>query len=120
MTALRKHLGAALLAATFAVCVLAADYRSARDLLARVQTNLQHAAQVEHNAKKDTTRYDNALRHLSDFDRKLSKNKFDKDKLDQVIDDIKNVVNNNTLSPDARDALTADLQDLRALRSRHD
>ena len=50
------------------------------------------------------------------FDRELARGNFDKDKLDQAIDDVKNVVENNTLSPRDRDVLAEDLRDLRELR----
>ncbi len=46
----------------------------------------------------------------------LSKGKYDRDRLDEAIDDVKNVVENNTLESRDRDALTADLRDLRLLR----
>ena len=65
-------------------------------------------------------RYENAQRHLSDFDREMTKGHFDKDKLDTAIDDVKNVVEHNTLDSDARDALRRDLGDLRDVRAEHD
>jgi hypothetical protein len=67
---------------------------------------------------KERERYDNAMKHLSEFDRDLSRNKFDKGKLDEAIEDVKNVVEHNTLEPGLRDALSQDLSDLRALRER--
>ncbi len=93
-------------------------YTNARSLVGRVQDDLRRAARLARKGGKERERYDNAQRHLSEFDRQLSKNKFDKDKLDTAIDDVKNVVENNTLSPQDRDALNADLRDLRDMRSR--
>ena len=51
-----------------------------------------------------------------DFDRDFTRGHFDKGKLNTAIDDLKNVVDHNTLDPQDRDALTADLRDLRVMR----
>jgi hypothetical protein len=66
---------------------------------------------------KERERFDNAHRHLAQFDDRLSRDEFDKDKLDEAIDDVKNVAENNRLSPQARDGLRRDLADLRYMRS---
>ena len=95
-------------------------YDGARDLVVRTQEDLRRASGFVREKKDERERIENAQKHLSDFDRSLSKNKFDKDRLNEAIDDLKNVVNHNTLSGEDRDALTQDLQDLRAIRSRHD
>jgi hypothetical protein len=94
----------------------AADYDRARDLVSRVQNDLQRAADFTHNNAKERERYENVQHHLSEFDRDLRRDHFDKDKLDGAIDDLKNVVKNNTLEGHDRDALAADLSDLRTLR----
>jgi|SRR6516165_5681508 hypothetical protein len=91
-------------------------YGNARSLVDRVQHDLRHAAGMDQEREKHRERYDNAQHHLSDFDRELARNHFDKGKLDTAIDDVKNVVENNTLDPQARDILTQDLRDLRNLR----
>jgi type II secretory pathway component HofQ len=91
-------------------------YGTARGLVASVQRNLRHAERFTRPSGKEKERYYNAQRHLSQFDRKLSQGKFDKDKLDEAIDDVKNVVENNTLSPESRDVLTRDLAELREMR----
>jgi hypothetical protein len=65
---------------------------------------------------KERERIDNARKHLSDFDRNLSENKFDEGRLNSAIDDVKNVLENNTLEARDRDALTKDLADLRRVR----
>jgi len=81
-----------------------------------VQADLHHS--VHHGARNDKEhdRVEAAVKHLSDFDRNLSENKFAKDRLDESIDDVKNVVENNTLEARDRDALSTDLSDLRRLR----
>lgn len=94
----------------------AADYDRARDLVSRVQNDLQRAADFTRNNAKERERYENVQHHLSEFDRDLRRDHFDKDKLDNAIDDLKNVVKNNTLEGHDRDALASDLSDLRTLR----
>ena len=93
-------------------------YSDVRALVGRVQEDLRRAAGMAsprgHN--KDFQRVDNAQRHLSQFDRALSKGKFDGGKLDAAISDVQNVVDHNTLTPQDRDNLNADLRDLRNVR----
>jgi len=92
------------------------DRRDARDLVARVQDDLQRAADFTRNNEKERERYHNAQHHLSEFDRQLRDGHFDKDKLDEAIDDVKNLVANNTLESRDRDELARDLADLRVMR----
>ena len=92
------------------------EYGRARDLVARVQGDLERAADFTRNNEKERTRYHNVQRKLSEFDRKLRTGHFDKDNLDDAIEDLKNVVKNNTLESHDRDLLATDLADLRALR----
>ena len=91
-------------------------YRNARGLVEHVQRNLRHSEDFTPPNEKERERYHNAQHHLSEFDRKLSQGQFDKDKLDVAIDDVKNVVEHNTLAVDDRDKLTRDLAELRELR----
>jgi hypothetical protein len=91
-------------------------YRNARGLVEHVQRNLRHSEDLTPPNEKERERYHNAQHHLSEFDRKLSEGQFDKDKLDAVIDDVKNVVEHNTLAVDDRDKLARDLGELRELR----
>jgi hypothetical protein len=92
-------------------------YGRARALIARVQADLDRAQQMAPVAGKQKERYENAHRHLSQFDDKLSQGEFDKGKLDQAIDDVNSVVKNNVLSSQSRDKLRDDLDDLRAMRN---
>jgi hypothetical protein len=113
-----------LLAGAVAPTVAQERYRNrssldARDLVQRVQGDLQRVRDLGPRDDKERERIDNARKHLSDFDRSLSKNKFDKDRLDEAIDDLKNVVEHNTLESRDRDMLNVDLGDLRQLRSFH-
>jgi hypothetical protein len=98
------------------------DYTFARDVVSRAQNDLRRAAdfarQGEAIKKGDQIdRYSNAQRSLSKLDRKLSEGKFDKGDLDEAIEDVKNVVEHNTLSSEDRDALQNDLRELRLLRT---
>ena|SRR5579862_2054734 len=112
-----------LLTAVLSVVVLAMParaqdnlYANARSLVDRAQNDLRHASHLAKDRDKERERYDNAQRSLSEFDKNLARNKFDKDKLDGAINDVKNVVDHNTLDPEARDRLSQDLRDLRELR----
>jgi hypothetical protein len=92
------------------------EYGHARDLVSHVQEDLQRAAEFTRKNEKERERYHNVQHHLSEFDGDLRAGKFDKGKLDAAIDDLKNVVKNNTLESHDRDALAQDLSDLRTLR----
>ena len=92
------------------------DYGRARDMVARVQADLQRAADFTRTNEKERERYQKVQRRLSDFDSELRKGKFDKGKLDDAIDELKDVVKNNTLESHDRDTLATDLSDLRTLR----
>jgi hypothetical protein len=94
----------------------AADFDRARDTVARVQDDLQRAADFTRTNEKERVRYENVQHHLSEFDRELRRDHFDKGKLDSAIDNLKDVVKNNTLESHDRDALATDLSDLRTLR----
>jgi hypothetical protein len=94
----------------------AADFDRARDLVAHVQDDLQRAADFTRTNEKERSRYENVQHHLSEFDRELRRDHFDKGKLDDSIDNLKDVVKNNTLESRDRDALAMDLSDLRTLR----
>jgi hypothetical protein len=89
----------------------------ARELVAHVQGDLRRVSHFASPTPKERERYDNARRHLSEFDRRLRQGDFDKDKLDTAIDDVKNVAENNNLQPRDRDLLNDDLRDLRQMRA---
>ncbi len=110
----RRLAGGAL--AAIGVTLFGQDSDRARELVARVQSDLQRAAEFTRNNEKERERYHNVQNHLSEFDRELRRGKWEKDKLDQAIDDLKNVVKNNTLESHDRDALAADLSELRTMR----
>jgi hypothetical protein len=92
-------------------------YARARALVGRVLHDLERAQRMAPVAGRQRERYENAQRHLSQFDDRLSRGDFDKDKLDEAIDDVKNVVKNNVLPPRARNDLRDDLEQLRGMRA---
>jgi len=95
----------------------AQTYESARNVVQHTQDDLEQLRRQGPRNDKERERIDNARKSLSDFDRSLSRNKFDKDRLDQAIEDVQNIVDKNTLQARDRDALRADLADLRKVRS---
>lgn len=99
-----------------ALSVFGQDYGRARDVVARAQDDLRRAADFTASKEKERDRYRDVQSKLSEFDRELSKGHFDKGKLDGAIDELKEVVKNNTLESHDRDALASDLADLRTLR----
>jgi hypothetical protein len=66
-------------------------------------------------------RYENAIRHLSQFGERLhERGRFDKDKLDEAIEDVQNVADHNPMREGARAALRRDADQLRMLRQHYD
>jgi hypothetical protein len=112
----RRGVIGGLVAAGLGIPLLGQDPGRARDIVDRVQRDLQRAAEFTRNKEKERERYHNAQVHLSEFDRELRRGHWDKGKLDEAIDDLKNVVKNNTLESRDRDQLAADLEDLRTMR----
>jgi hypothetical protein len=99
-----------------AMLVFGQEYGRARDVVARVQDDLRRAADFTTTKEKERDRYRDVQRKLSEFDRDLSRGHFDKGKLDGAIDELKEVIKDNTLESHDREALAADLADLRTLR----
>ncbi len=93
-------------------------YGDIRGLIDRTQADLHAASRSGRNRGDDRSRYENAQRHLSTFDRHITKGHFDKGQLDDAISDVKNILDKNTLRPEDRDNLGRDIQDLRAARER--
>ena len=91
-----------------------------RAVVARVQDHLMRAERTTRARDRERDRYENARKHLADFDQSLSRRQFDKGRLDTSIDDVKNVVDGNPLSADAKQELSRDLAELRELRERFD
>lgn len=89
-----------------------------RGLIDRTQNDLRAAADLQHPKKDQNQRYHDAQGHLSTFDRKLTRGKFDKGELNKSINKIKDILNKNVLQASTRDALARDLADLQVARDR--
>ena len=89
-----------------------------RDLVARTQTDIRRSEGFERGDHDQQERCRAAERHLSTFDRHLTKGHYDKDELDHVIADVQGILDHNTLEAQDRDELTRDVQDLRVARAR--
>jgi hypothetical protein len=105
-----------LLALALTLSAAASDsYNDLRGLIDRTQSDLRSASGLEHT-KKQLNRYHDAQDILSKLDRRLSKGKFDKGALDHSINELKGVLDHNTLQSSGRDQLSRDLADLKAAR----
>ncbi len=82
--------------------------------------DLQWIASNNTYSRKENERYDNAMRHLSQFEERLQQGRFDKDKLDEGIGDVQHVLDNNPMHGRAREVLTRDVWELRRLRANYD
>jgi hypothetical protein len=96
------------------------EYSGLRRLVARTQQDIQAASEAATNINGDQReRYRDAQKHISDFDRHLSKGHYDKDEIDHVIADVQGILDHNTLMAHDRDALQQDVTQLREARARH-
>jgi hypothetical protein len=87
-----------------------------RALVDRTQADLRMAEEQQHQKEDQRERYQHAQGHLSTFDRHLIRGKFDKGELDKAIDNLKEILDKNVLTPPSRDALVRDLAGLRETR----
>ena len=89
-----------------------------------VEATIQHIEAIGRfnraYSRRERERYDNALRHLGQFEERARRGYFDKGKLDQAIEDVQNLVDHNPMDGRARDILWRDLGALRSLRERYD
>jgi hypothetical protein len=93
-------------------------YMDMRGLVDRAQSDLREAAELEHGNNKQRDRYHDAQEHLSDFDRHLTRGRFDKGDLEKSIHNIQGILDHNVLQARSRDALMRDVSDLRVARAR--
>lgn len=98
------------------------SWSDARWLVANVQQDVRRAQDFARRdaSGSDRDNYRACLKHLSDFDRNLARNHFDKDRLDDSIGDIQRILDHNSLSPRGRNILQRDVDDLRRLRQDYD
>ena len=91
-------------------------YGDLRGLVDRSQSDLREAAGLQHVRNEQMKRFDEAQQHLSEFDRKLTKGRFDKGRLNSAIAAMQKILDKNTLQASSRDMLIRDVSDLRAVR----
>ncbi len=94
------------------------SYDKLRDVVDRTQSDLRTAADLEPRHNDDHNRYKNAQGHLSTFDRKLVKGKFDKGELEKALDGLNDILGHNVLQASTRDNLMRDMTDLKIARDR--
>jgi hypothetical protein len=92
------------------------EYDEARNMVQRVQDDLKTIHPAGPHQGKDRERIQEALKHLSEMDKKFTKDKFSKGAINDAIEDVQGVLNQNTLEPRERDMLNADVHDLRELK----
>ena len=95
-----------------------APYMNLRGLVDRAQSDLREAAELEHGNNKQRDRFHDAQEHLSDFDRHLTRGRFDKGELERSIHNVQSILDHNVLQARSRDALMRDVGDLRVARDR--
>lgn len=108
-------------AAALAAALLQAlevEYSDLRSLVDKTQTDLRAASELAHGNKQND-RYHKAQDHLSKLDRSLSHHKYNKGEMNDSIDELKSILDHNTLQARSRDALANDLTELKIARDRH-
>ena len=89
-----------------------------RGLVDRTQSDLRNSTDLGHG-NKQRDRYHKAQDHLSKLDKSLSHGKYNKGALNDSIDELKSILDHNTLQMSSRDALMHDLTDLKIARDRN-
>jgi len=89
---------------------------SVSNLVDRVHLDLNRAYGVFHFSNGDRGRLNNAEKKLRDFASKWDRGNFDKGELNDSISSLQHVLDNNRLPLADRDALSADVSQLRRMR----
>ncbi len=92
------------------------EYDAARNMIQHVQDDLHTIQPAGPHQGKDRERIQDALKHLSDLDRHLTRDKFSKGAIDDAIGNVQGILNHNTLETRERDMLNADIHVLRELK----
>ena len=92
-------------------------YNSGPRILDRVRADFERGASTSFYARDQRWRFDHAIRELNRFEDKLREGKFDKGKLDSVIDDAAHLSRARDLDPRMRDIMARDADELRAFRA---
>ncbi|MEO8127039.1 MAG: hypothetical protein ABJF23_09240 [Bryobacteraceae bacterium] len=86
------------------------------NVIRAVQSDLERAASRGRMSGKERNRIDQALRKLNDFERDLSRGRFDRHDLDKAIQKVDEVVRSRDIDPRERNILVGDLNRLREFR----
>jgi type II secretory pathway component GspD/PulD (secretin) len=89
-------------------------------LIDQVHNDLDRSYRVFKFSDSDRDRLNNAEKQLREFADKWSKAKFDKSELDDAINALQHVLDDNKLPPENRDALSADITQLRNMRTAYE
>ena len=89
-------------------------------LVDRVHSDLDHAYEGFRFSNGDRDRLNHAEKELRDFATKWDRGSFDKGELDDAISSVQHVLDNNHLPHVDRDALSADVNQLREMREAYD
>ena len=87
------------------------------NVIRAVERDLERAASRGYLGGRERERIDRALRNLSDFDRELSRGRFDRHALDKAIERVDDVVRHSALDYRERNLLIADVNRLREFRA---
>jgi hypothetical protein len=87
------------------------------NVIRAVERDLERAASRGYLGGRERNRIDQALRHLSDFDRDLSRGRFDRHALDKAIERVDDVVRHSALDYRERNILIGDVNRLRDFRA---
>jgi hypothetical protein len=92
------------------------EYDAARNLIQHVEDDLHTIQPAGPQQGKDRDRIQDALKHLSDLDRHLTKDKFSKGAINDAIGNVQGILDHNTLETKERDMLNADVHSLKELK----
>jgi len=90
--------------------------RQDRALFDRTRMDLDHAAGYPYASRADRKRFDEARRELFDFESRFDQGRYEKRELDEAISRLERVVEQNSLDPRDRGALSEDLRRMRDYR----
>lgn len=112
-------LGVVLCAGTVAIAQSNEPYANAHQVVQQTMQDLERAQMTDQTHGKDQQRIDQAIKRLSEFDRRLAKHHFDDDKLDSAIQAVSDVSVKNHADQPELDTIAADANSLRRVRLQH-
>jgi hypothetical protein len=86
------------------------------DVIDRTQADLNRLSRIRLDSR-DFSRVNDLNRNLQQFEARMSRGQFDKDRLDHIIETLQHLADSHRLPQNARSMLYADVQDLRQFRA---